>query len=128
MIYVDTSVILAQLLAEDRYPPEALWTETLVASRLAEYEVWNRIHTRGLGASHGESVQLLLGRLRWLEMTPPALARALEPWPVAVRTLDALHLASIEFLRAHGQVASLASYDQRLVGAARRLSIPVYPL
>jgi hypothetical protein len=38
--------------------------------------VWNRIHAYGLGSSHGETVRLLLGRLRWLEMTPVVLARA----------------------------------------------------
>ena len=128
MIYVETSVVLAQLLAEDRCPPESLWTATPVSSRLTEYEVWTRVHARGLGASHGEAARLLLGRLGWLELTPVVLARALEPWPVAVRTLDALHLASIEFLRARGQEITLASYDDRVIAAARRLSIPLFPL
>ena len=128
MTYVETSVLLAQLLAEDRCPPESLWAETLVSSRLSEYEMWNRIHTRGLGDSHGESVRLLLGRLRWLEMTPMVLARALEPWPAPLRTLDALHLASVEFLRAHGQNVKLASYDERVIKAARRLSISLFTL
>jgi hypothetical protein len=128
MTYLETSVVLAQLLAEDRHPPENLWAETLVSSRLTEYEVWNRIHARGLGTSHGELVRLLLGRLRWLELTPAVLARALDPWPVPVRTLDALHLASAEFLQAHGQQVKLASYDERLIGAARRLSLPLRTL
>lgn len=128
MIYVDSSVALAQLLAEDRYPPESVWQAPVVSSRLTQYEVWTRVHARGLGASHGESVRLLLGRLAWLELTPVVLARALEPWPVSVRTLDALHLASIEFLRSHGQAVTLASYDDRLVTAADRLSISVFPL
>lgn len=128
MIYVETSVALAQLLAEDRCPPESLWTATLVSSRLTEYEVWTRVHARSLGTSHGESVRLLLGRLSWLELMPVVLARALEPWPVAVRTLDALHLASMEFLRARGQDITLASYNDRLISAARRLSIPLFPL
>lgn len=128
MIYVETSVALAQLLAEDRCPPESLWTATLVSSRLTEYEIWTRVHARGLGASHGESVRLLLGRLAWLELLPVVLARALEPWPIAVRTLDGLHLASMEFLRTRGQDVALASYDDRLITAARRLSIPLFPL
>lgn len=128
MIYVETSVVLAQLLAEDRCPPAGLWTATPVSSRLTEYEVWTRVHARDLGSSHGESVRLLLGRLGWLEMTPAVLARALEPWPIAMRTLDALHLASIEFLRARGQQITLASYDDRLIAAARLLSIPLFPL
>ena len=99
-----------------------------VSSRLTEYEVWTRVHARGLGTSHGESVRLLLGRLSWLELIPIVLGRALEPWPVAVRTLDALHLASVEFLRSRGQDVTLASYDDRLNTAARGLSIPLFPL
>jgi hypothetical protein len=128
MIYIETSVALAQLLAEDRCPPPSLWDAALVSSRLTEYEVWTRVHTRGLGASHAEAVRLLLGRLSWIALTPLVLARALEPWPVAVRTLDALHLASIEFLRGRGQEVTLASYDDRILAAARRLSIPLFDL
>ena len=55
MIYLDTSVALAHLLAEDRAPPDALWHESLIASRLLEYEMWNRLHARRLGRSHGEA-------------------------------------------------------------------------
>ena len=102
MIYLDTSVLLAQLLAEDRAPEPALWDETLVASRFIEYEVWDRIHARALGDSHAEAARSLVGGLALLELSPPVLARALEPFPVPVRTLDALHLASIEFLRERG--------------------------
>ncbi len=45
-----------------------------------------------------------------------------------VRTLDALHLASIDFLRVRGQTVELASYDDRLITAARRLGIPIAAL
>ena len=128
MIYLDTSVALAQLLAEDRYPPASLWGEPLVSSRLLEYEVWTRIHAQGLDRSHGEGVRLLLGRLAFLELAPPVLARALDPFPTVVRTLDALHLASIEFLRNRRQDVTLATYDDRMIAAARHLSIELFPL
>ena len=128
MIYLDTTVALAQLLAEDRVPPADIWTETLVASRLLEYEMWTRIHAQGLGRSHGELVRQLTGRVAFLELAPPILARVLEPFPVRVRTLDALHLASIQFLRDLGQTVQLASYDDRLLGAARAMGVPPYPL
>ena len=62
MIYLDTSVALAHLLAEDRHPPDQLWTEVLVSSRLLEYELWNRLHARGLAASHGAAARTLLRR------------------------------------------------------------------
>lgn len=128
MIYVDTSVALAQLLAEDRYPAPSLWKEPLVSSRLLEYEVWTRVHARGLTRSHGELVRLLLGRLAFLELVRPVLARALEAFPKPVRTLDALHLASMDFLRKQGQDVRLASYDGRLVAAARQMKIPAFEL
>lgn len=126
MIYVDSSVVLAQLLAEDRHPTATFWESSpLVTSRLLEYEVWGRVNARGLGASHGDALRSLLGRLAFLELVPPVLSRALEPFPIAVRTLDALHLASLEFLRGLGQRPSLATYDRRLADAARALAIPL---
>lgn len=128
MIYLDTSVLLAQLLAEDRVPPAELWNGPLVSSRLLEYEVWNRLHARGLGESHGEAARSLLGRVAMLELAPPVLGRALEPFPVPVRTLDALHLASLDFLRRQGQAATLATYDSRMRNGAERLGFPLYPL
>jgi len=128
VIYLDTSVVLAHLLAEDRIPPQRLWDETLTSSRLLEYEVWTRINARRLNASHGESVRSLIGRIALVELAPPVLSRALEPFSTPVRTLDALHLASMEFLRAQGQRVELATYDSRLARAARALRIPLYKL
>lgn len=125
MIYLDTSVALAHLLAEDRIPPNSMWEETLVSSRLLEYELWNRLHARGSAVTHGDHARELLQRLAFLELAPPVLARALEPFPLPVRTLDALHLASIEFLRTQRQTLALASYDLRMVDAARAIGIPI---
>ena len=128
MIYLHTSVALAHLLAEDRQPPPALWDETLVSSRLLEYELWGRLHARRLSGSHGEAARQLVGRVALLELSPPVLARALEPFPAPVRTLDALHLASVEFLRTRVQRLELASYDERMFAAARLLGIPLRSL
>jgi predicted nucleic acid-binding protein len=126
MIYLDTSVALAHLLAEDREPPVTLWRDTLVASRLVEYELWVRLNARGLARSHGEPARQLLDRVATLELVPAVLARALEPFPAPVRTLDALHLASIEFLRSQHQQVELATYDTRMAQAARSLGIPLF--
>ncbi len=127
MIYLDTSVVLAQLLAEDRRPPAEMWAQPLVSSRLLEYEVWTRLHARNLGVSHGEEAKALLARLGFLELVPPVLARALEPWPLPIRTLDALHLASMAFLVDKRQPVVLASYDDRQVAVARALGFEVLP-
>jgi uncharacterized protein len=128
VIYLDTSVALAHLLAEDRVPSPRLWGEPLVSSRLLEYEVWTRIHARGLARSHGESVKALVGRVALVELAPSVLSRALEPFARPVRTLDALHLASMEFLRSQGQPVELATYDDRMARAARDLKIRLYRL
>ena len=109
MIYLNSSVALAHLLSEDRLPPADLWQQPLISSRLMQYEVWTRLNARRLGRSHGEDARTLLARVALIELTPPVLERALEPFPAPVRTLDALHLASIEFLRARGQRPELAS-------------------
>jgi predicted nucleic acid-binding protein len=124
VIYLDASVVLAQLFAEDRQPPEALWREPLTASRLLQYEVWTRVHAHRLEAPHGDRVRALLDGVAYIELAPPVLARALEPFPAPVRTLDALHLATMDFLQDQGQAIELASYDQRLLTAARALRIP----
>ncbi|MEO8622006.1 MAG: PIN domain-containing protein [bacterium] len=128
MIYLDTSVALAQLFAEDRRPPLSLWSETLVSSRLLEYEVWTRVNARGLAKAHDETVRGLLGRIAFVEMARPVLERALDPFAAPVRTLDALHLASMDFLRRQGQQVTLASYDDRLVAAAKRLKFSAVEL
>jgi predicted nucleic acid-binding protein len=128
VIYLDTSVALAHLLSEDRSPPSGLWSESIASSRLLEYELWTRLNARKLGNSHGEAARLLVGRIALLELVQPVLARALEPFPVPVRTLDALHLASIEFLRGQGASIELASYDERMLEAARKMKIPCLSL
>jgi len=125
MIYLDTSVALAHLLGETRHPPDSLWQEPLISSRLLQYECWTRLHASGRVDTHGAALRDLLDRVAFLEMTPAVLARAMEPFPVVLRPLDALHLASLEFLRAQGQPVRLASYDDRMCEAATRLGCPL---
>ena len=100
----------------------------MISSRLIEYEIWTRIHARKLTRSHSDEVRALLSRLALIELAPPVLARALEPFPKPVRTLDALHLASMDFVRKQGQNITLASYDGQMINAARSLRIAIYKL
>lgn len=125
MIYLDTSVALAHLLGETRAPMPAFWDERLVASRLLEYELWVRIHARRLTRTHGDAVRSLLATVSLMEMAPLVLARATEAFPVPVRTLDAIHLASMLYLRERGEPLTLACYDDRLTKAARAVGIEI---
>ena len=128
MIYLDSSAVLSQLFAEQRSLPTAFAESDLASSRLLEYEVWNRIHARGLTRTHAEEAEAFLARITLIDLSPAVLARALEPFPIAVRTLDGLHLATIEFLRARGEEIEFASFDRKLVRAAQALGIAIYPL
>jgi predicted nucleic acid-binding protein len=125
MIYLDTSVVLAHLLGEVRAPKAEFWDGVLVSSRLLEYELWNRLNARGIAASHGEAVRALLARMVIVELTPAVLARALAPFPLPVRILDGLHLASIVHLSAQRQTVSLATYDRRMGAVAEAMGIDV---
>ena len=89
-----------------------------MSSRLLECEVWNRINAHQLQHSHGDAVRNLIGRVAMIEMVGPVLARALLPFPVPGR-----HLAALEFISAQKQNVQLASYDERLLAAARLLGI-----
>jgi predicted nucleic acid-binding protein len=125
VIYVDTSVVLAHLLSETRRPPDAFWAQDVVSSRLLVYESWTRVHAMGLTATHAEPLRELIGHLLLLELDPRVLGRATEPFPSPVRTLDALHLASLEFLRSAGADVTLATYDQRMAALARSIGVRV---
>ena len=99
MIYLDTSVALAQLLAEDRAPPSSLWSEPLIASRLLEYEIWTRLNAQRLDVSRsGAHSRCAASRFDRLSM----LGR--------------------------GQTVELASYDDRLLAAAQALKISIAAL
>lgn len=128
LTYLDTSVALAHVLAEDRRPPDDLWACTLVSSRLLEFEMWTRVNARGLSQSHDQTVRTMLGRIAFLDIVPEVVARAAEPFPLSVRTLDALHLGTLQFVRDQGVTVDLAAYDERMCAAATALDIPLYPL
>jgi predicted nucleic acid-binding protein len=128
LTYIDSSVALAYLLAEIRVPAAEFWRSALTSSRLLEYEVWNRIHVRQLDRLRHDEARIFLAGVQLIEMSGAVLTRALQPFPAPIRTLDSLHLATCEFLRVRGDLVELASYDNRLLAAARALAIPIVAL
>jgi hypothetical protein len=129
VIYIDSSVALASILAEERKPADALWAaERLFSSRLLQYEVWNRAFAAGIGGTHRGQIESMLRKIDLLDLSQAALASALTPFPLPVRTLDGLHLATALFLRDQGESIELASYDNRMIAAAQAMGIPVAAL
>jgi hypothetical protein len=123
LIYLDTSVALAELFAEDRKAPDELWSEPLISSRLLEYELWTRVNARAAAHTHGDGVREILARVSLVELVPSVLTRALEPFPISVRTLDALHLATAHYLAATRQRVTIATFDDRMRRAALALGL-----
>jgi predicted nucleic acid-binding protein len=78
--------------------------------------------------SHGEVANRLLAQVDLVDLTDEVLERALSPFPVALRTLDALHVATFEYLRQAKLVRELATYDRKLIDAAKHLKIPLKAL
>lgn len=128
VIYLDASVFLAHLLAEDRRPTEEFWGEPLTSSRLLVYETWVRLNDRGLVERSEDVLRALLEQMTFVDLRRAVLARALEPFPVRVRTLDALHLASADYLRKRELDVRIATYDRRMGAAARAMEFELYPL
>ena len=128
MIYIDSSIALAQLLSEDRRPPQSLWRGGFVASRLLQYEVWNRLHAYGRAEELGSEVITFLNLILFIELKEDVLVRALDPLPGLPRTLDALHLATACFVRTGDPGLRFASYDLRLVTCVAGLGLAVEPL
>lgn len=125
LTYIDSSIALTHLFAEPRQPRPDIWDRRLVSSRLLEYEIFTRIHVRRPALAGSPELRALLIGTALIELSRPVLARALEAWPLPVRTLDGLHLATVEYLRGQGESIQLASYDNRLLAAAQALGIPL---
>ena len=128
MVYVDASVALAYLRGEDVRPRREFWEGDLISSRLLEYETIGRLHATGRGQTLGEVARAILARVALVDLVEPVSQRALTAFPTPVRTLDALHLACMDFLKEQGLKLQLASYDQRLIAAARALGVESHPL
>ena len=76
----------------------------------------------------GSRARKLVARISLVVLDHEELQRAFEPFPVPVRTLDALHLATMDFLREQGQELRLATYDERLWRAAEALDFEAFPV
>ena len=126
--YLDSSVALAHLLAEGRSPRTDFWDRSLVSSRLLEYEIWNRVYAYGGAPPLAEGARELVRSVSMIDMSALVLERALAPFPLRVRTLDSLHLATMVHLQSQGEDVELASYDRRMLAAAAALGVPSYDL
>jgi hypothetical protein len=135
--YLDSSVLLRKVLGQPGSLREWAAIRTGVASALAETEclrTLDRLRLRaGLSdaelARRREAVFRLLESIQLVEVTGPVLARAAQPLPTELGTLDAIHLATATLWREHtrGDLV-MATHDAALATAARACGLMVVGL
>ena len=130
--YLDTSVLLRVVFREPGALDELRSCEALVSSELLAFEslrTIDRLRLQGT-LSTEEAVVRRAVVTDWLEavdlvlLQRPILARASEPFPTALGTLDALHLATALVWRDRmRQTLVMATHDGGLALAARSFGI-----
>jgi predicted nucleic acid-binding protein len=125
LIYVDASVALAEVFSESRRPPATFWDLPLVASRLTDLEMRTRASSSPQADRYRATVDRLVGCISFTEIEPESVDLIYAGGTRGLRTLDAIHLATLaHFNRAPGGTA-LATYDRRLATAAHALGFEV---
>ena len=127
-VYIDTSVVLRRMLQQ----PGAIehWSQwdLAVSSTLMQVEVFrtlDRLRLKGKLADSevADLVGLLLGLASGLEqipVQPSVLQRASSPFPTAIGTLDAIHLATaLLWVEDNGENLTFLTHDRQLAIAAR---------
>jgi uncharacterized protein len=127
MIYLDSCALLKLFREEEHSKAMADYVisarKPMVSSELARVEVCRTLHREGLREKTHERTDHLLGGIARIPLAPVIDAAADLPVETTWRSLDALHLATAQYL---GQaLTEFVSYDKRLVTAARILGLPI---
>ena len=100
--------------------PSSMASE-IVSSEIAQTEVIRAVARRHAGLA--EAAEDLLADIGLVAVnTVVTMAGGVDP-PPALRSLDALHVASAR--RLEGDLAALVTYDRRMIDAARMAGLPV---
>ena len=130
IVYLDSTFVIRQLLGvgkpvdfwgkwEKAYASTLMRTECFRAANLLRLE--GKIDDTGR-ARIGSWIETVCSTIVQVPVTESIMHRAADAFPVAVGTLQAIHLATLEELEAaHGVKCELASADEGLVLAAKAL-------
>ena len=135
--YLDSSVLLRRVLGQPNALKEWKGVTQGIASALVEVECLRTLDRLRLArdfageaiAERREAVYRLLEAIEIAEITYPVLARAAQPLPTALGTLDAIHLATALLWKEQaGKDLSMATHDAALAVAARASGLRVIGL
>ena len=128
MIYLDSSAIVKLIKVEGESPDLRDWLNEQdtppVTSVLAEVEVPRAL--RRSGPAHLAVMPGVLARISRIDIDASVRATAAAYVDDALRSLDAIHLATAELLLASGKtVSAFVTYDKRQAAAVAATGIPV---
>ena len=121
--YVDASALVKLVVDEPESPSMFRWyvgSERLATSTIGIIETRRAANRRGHDPVHLESV---LRSLVVLEVDDIVANVASRVSPLALRTLDAIHLATAMAIGT--EIGAFVTYDDRLAEAARVVGLPV---
>lgn len=123
LAYVDASALTKLILAEPESAAVHRWyteSERVACSVIGLIETRRAAGRRSHDAAHLETI---LRSIVSIDLDMAIAARSALLPPPALRTLDAIHLATAEALG--GELDAFVTYDDRLGEAARSLGLPV---
>lgn len=129
MIYLDSAAIVKLIREEPESEALGMWLAeriqmSRVSSVLSEVEV-----ARAIERHSPESrpyIAPIMDTVARFDIDHPVRAMAVAIRDPLLRSLDAIHLASAQILRAEfGQVPTFVTYDKRLLTAAKTVGLPV---
>ena len=129
--YLDSSVLLRHILLGEEPIRHALAFPRVVSSELIEIECRRVLHRCRLAGEFDdealalarERLDAVLSGIDLLELSAQIKQRAMDPFPVHVRTLDALHIATVLAVAADAGGTALFSHDRGMNVCARSLGI-----
>ena len=128
MIYLDTSALVKQIRIEAESGDLADWLDTQreipwISSVLAEVELPRAI--RSVAPEGLSLVPAVLARLNRFEIDPLVRSTAAAYSDPALRSLDAIHLATAQIAAADTPLTAFVTYDSRLMAAAHAVGLAV---
>lgn len=132
-VYFDSSVVLRVVLGERGKLKEWSRTSEAVTSEITRVEclrALDRLRLEGgmvdreLSRRRATALSVLSG-FELVRLNRAVLERAAEPFPMRIRTLDALHIASALLVRGRFPAVRFATHDVDLGAAAEAEGLPV---
>jgi len=126
VLYLDASALVKLVVAEPESPALLKLLRAWpirVSSALSLAEVPRALRRAGFSAGARRRARDVLARINLVDIDRRVLAGAAALDPAALRTLDAIHLATALSIREDLQ--AVVTYDRRLTAAAQRAQLEV---